>query len=147
MSHRSGFSVRPPRHTLDGMQRLFSMFPTGWPGIALLLLRGALSANVAYGVLEVGATLNSAWVLALLATVAIALGLGLLTPATAVLCALIEVGLWYLSVGTVAALHTCAILVAAALAMLGPGAYSLDAKLFGRRQVIFPSNDEDGEDE
>jgi hypothetical protein len=129
------------RHRLDkaaSMQRLFSMFPNSWPGIALLLLRVALGANVAYGALELRATLNAAWVLALFATVAAALGLGLLTPFTAVLAACFEITLWHFSFGTVAALHVCAILIAAALAMLGPGAYSVDAKLFGRRKVIFP---------
>jgi hypothetical protein len=129
------------------MQRLFSMFPTGLPGVALLLLRVALSANVAYGVLEVRSALPITWLLALLATVAIALALGLLTPFTAVLGAFIEIGLWYVSASTIAALHVCAVLVAIALAMLGPGAYSLDAKLFGRRQVVFPPQDEDGSDE
>lgn len=123
------------------MQRLFSMFPTGWPGIALLLLRVALSANVAYGALEVRAHLDIAWVLALFATVAIALSAGLLTPITATLGALMEMVIWHFSTGTIAALHICAILVATALAMLGPGAYSLDAKLFGRRQIIFPPSD------
>jgi hypothetical protein len=120
------------------------MFPTGWPGIALLLLRVALGANVAYGVLEVRAHLNVTWVLALLATVAVALCIGLLTPITAALCALIEMLIWHFSSGTIAALHVCAILVAIALAMLGPGAYSLDARLFGRRQVIFSYKDDPG---
>jgi hypothetical protein len=117
------------------------MFPTGWPGIALLLLRVALSANVAYGVLEVRANLDMAWVLALLATVSVALCLGLLTPVSAALGALTEIVIWHFSTGALAALHVCAILVAIAVAMLGPGAYSLDAKLFGRRQVIFPPSD------
>jgi uncharacterized membrane protein YphA (DoxX/SURF4 family) len=120
------------------MQRLFSMFPAGWPGVALLLLRVALSANLVHGVIEVHGNLSAAWVMALLATVAIALCVGLFTPVTAALCALIEIVIWHLSSGTIAALHVCAILVAVALAMLGPGAYSLDARLFGRRQVIFP---------
>jgi hypothetical protein len=120
------------------MQRLFSMFPNSWPGIALLLLRVALSANVAYGALELSATVNAAWVLAVFGTVAAALGLGLLIPFTAVLAACFEITLWHFSFGTIAALHVCAILIAVALAMLGPGAYSLDAKLFGRRRVIFP---------
>jgi hypothetical protein len=117
------------------------MFPTGWPGAALLLLRVALSANVAYGSVDVSAHLDIAWVLALLATVSLALCVGLLTPITAALAAFIEILIWYFSTGTIAALHVCAILVATALAMLGPGAYSLDAKLFGRRQVIFPPSD------
>lgn len=121
------------------------MFPMGWPGIALLLLRIALSANLARGFFDVRTNLDTPWMLALLSTVAIALCVGLFTPVTAVLGAFIELVIWHYSSAAVAALHVCAILVAVALAMLGPGAYSLDAKLFGRRQVIFPSND--GKDE
>jgi uncharacterized membrane protein YphA (DoxX/SURF4 family) len=123
------------------MQRLFSMFPAGWPGVALLLLRVALSANLVHGFLNVYMKAAAPWVLALLSTVAIALCIGLFTPATAALSALTLLMIWHLTTGAVAALHVCAVLVAVALAMLGPGAYSLDAKLFGRRQVIFPSND------
>ena len=122
------------------------MFPTGGPGIALLLLRVALSANVAYGVLELRTTLDIAWVLALLATVSIALCVGLLTPITATLAACIEIVIWHFTAGTIAALHICAILVATALAMLGPGAYSLDSRLFGRRQIIFPPGEEDNDE-
>jgi uncharacterized membrane protein YphA (DoxX/SURF4 family) len=123
------------------MQRLFSMFPMGSPGIALLLLRVPLSANLVRRVIEVHANIDTAWVQALLATVAIALCIGLFTPVSAVLCALIEMVIWHFSSGAVAVLHICAIPVAIALAMLGPGAYSLDARLFGRRQVIFPPSD------
>jgi hypothetical protein len=117
------------------------MFPTGLPGIALLLLRVALSVNLVRGFLDVRANLDTPWILALLSTVAIAMCIGLFTPVTAVLGALIELLIWHYSTGAIAALHVCAMLVALALAMLGPGAYSLDARLFGRRQVIFPSND------
>ncbi len=124
------------------MQRLFSMFPTGWPGLALLLLRGALGANLGHAVFETDTGGVTAWAQVLPATVAIALCLGLLTPVSAGLCALIEIVIWHFSSGTAAALHLCAMLVAIAVAMLGPGAYSLDARLFGRRQVNFPPRDE-----
>jgi uncharacterized membrane protein YphA (DoxX/SURF4 family) len=35
----------------------------------------------------------------------------------------------------------CCILVAAAIAFLGPGAFSLDARMFGRREIIIPDVD------
>jgi hypothetical protein len=117
------------------------MFPTAWPGIALLLLRMALSANLVHGFFDVRTNLDTPWMLALLSTVAISLCVGLFTPVTAALGAVIELVIWHFSSAAIAALHVCAMLVAVALAMLGPGAYSLDAKLFGRRRVIFPSKD------
>ena len=39
-------------------------------------------------------------------------------------------------IGTLAACNLAAI--SAALALLGPGAFSLDARLFGRREIIIP---------
>ncbi len=86
------------------------MFPTGWPGLALLLLRGALGVNLAHAVFDVEANGSIAWAApALLVTVAIVLCLGLFTPVTAVLCALIEIVIWHFSSGAGAALHVCAI--------------------------------------
>ena len=35
----------------------------------------------------------------------------------------------------------CCILVAVAVAFLGPGAFSLDARMFGRREIIIPDID------
>ncbi len=35
---------------------------------------------------------------------------------------------------------TYGIVLSVALILLGPGAYSLDARLFGRREIIIPAN-------
>jgi hypothetical protein len=34
----------------------------------------------------------------------------------------------------------CVATVAGAVALLGPGALSLDARLFGRREIVFPDD-------
>jgi hypothetical protein len=111
------------------------MFPTGWPGIALLVLRIALAGMLLPSALGLPTDLEKTWVFAVLGATAVALCAGFLTPATSVLCVVIQIWVWQSSGGPLGAIHICAILVAAALAMLGPGGYSIDARLFGRRRV------------
>jgi uncharacterized membrane protein YphA (DoxX/SURF4 family) len=71
--------------------------------------------------------------------------IGFLTPAASILVAIGGIGLmlsWFPAMvpsvlGSRSTIWFAAI-VAAAIAMLGPGAYSLDARVFGRREVIVP---------
>lgn len=58
--------------------------------------------------------------------VAAPLAAGFMTPAAAVVAA---ATLWFCDAPWLAA-------IAIALALLGPGAYSVDARLFGRREIV-----------
>jgi uncharacterized membrane protein YphA (DoxX/SURF4 family) len=137
----------PRRHQL---QRLFSSFPEGWPGTGLIFLRLAIALNAISS--GVGALVGSSshatsvWAVGSLAiAVGAAIFVGFLTPAAS---AAATVG--YLLTGvssllmtkanhhinTLAAFNLAAI--SAALVLLGPGAFSLDARLFGRREIIIP---------
>jgi putative oxidoreductase len=123
------------------LQRLFSTFPDGWPGFGLLLLRvGAAIGLIYFGVVDlagaVGQSLNVA-----LRTMAIAGGLllllGLWTPVAGTVVAADEV--WsafslHFSQQDDRGLHLLLAVLAAGVAMLGPGAWSVDARLFGRRR-------------
>jgi hypothetical protein len=122
------------------LQRLFSMFPNGWPGRALLLLR------LVGGVILIGhgiAVLLAQNRLDVIAqqSLAIAAGLflivGLWTPITGLVIVIVEV---WSGFSGVEHLHSAVLLgtLGAALAMLGPGVRSIDARLFGRKRIDIP---------
>ena len=116
------------------------MFPSGLPGIALLLLRLSVASTVllhGYARREVLAVAALAGFLLL----AMALIVGFLTPIVTLLVMAVQfAGPWGLGM-TNTGFVTVSILNALALALLGPGAYSFDALRFGRRVVDLPSDD------
>jgi uncharacterized RDD family membrane protein YckC len=73
--------------------------------------------------------------------VAAALGVfliaGLFTPVTGILAAIAELWIASSRAGQMAPLMAASI--ASSLAMLGPGAWSLDAHYFGRKRISIPS--------
>jgi hypothetical protein len=118
------------------VQRLFTMFPTGLPGLALLLLRASVAIAVLVSSYGQG---SSAWAQVGAILVAVALLAGYLTPIVA-LVALVVQGFISFRLGFDAAMWgTIVSLDAIALALIGPGAYSADAYLFGRRVVVLPT--------
>ena len=119
------------------VQRLFFMFPTGLPGLALLFLR--LSVAIALLVATFGHRQElSDWVRAAAILLSVALSVGYLTPIITVLGLVFHGLIWStLGVGSAADVAVVA-LDAMALALLGPGAYSIDSYRFGRRVVVLP---------
>jgi uncharacterized membrane protein YphA (DoxX/SURF4 family) len=129
------------------LQRLFPAFPDGRPGAGLLLLRIAVGGAA---VVESGLFFNSAgtstlatWAAGgLAATAGACLLSGFLTPIAASLVVLSNLAVllsWLPAAPDL--LQTklpvaFLIVVSAAVACLGPGAYSIDARLFGRREII-----------
>jgi len=113
------------------------MFPNGWPGRGLLLLRlGAGIVLTHDGVAEMlTAPEGHGIIWQSLATIGgVLLLVGLFTPMAGVLTVIVE--LWT-AISRADNLRICIMLavVGAALAMLGPGSWSLDAWLFGRKRI------------
>jgi hypothetical protein len=133
-----GIFDRPRRAQPTDVQRLFSMFPSGPPGIALLFLR----VSVAFPVLlhcYARRDAMAVMVLAIVFLLAIAVIVGFVTPVVAFMVTAVQLGgPWDLGVSSTG-FFTISILNALALMLLGPGAYSLDALRFGRRVVDLPS--------
>ena len=119
------------------LQRLFSNFANGLPGLGLMLQRVVTATVLVYGaVMQVPATTQHGS----LAPQMIDAGAGILLVA----------GLWTPFVGATVAgrelwvvfsgggdpwLPLVLATLGASLAMIGPGAWSIDARLFGRRQI------------
>lgn len=119
------------------------MFPKGVPGCGLIVLRvvTALSLQTnASGQLALTANMSLPGIVLIL--LSLALIFGFLTPVVAVLAALIEGALLVTSPEIATALMLQNPLICIALALLGPGAYSVDARLFGSRVVVLHSSDQ-----
>jgi putative oxidoreductase len=122
------------------MQRLFSTFASGWPGGGLLMQR------LLVGIVQIyccAACLNAMPICEMVVPQSIgALGgllllVGLWTPVAGILVAIMEAWIAFLLPAS-AALPAVLAALGASLALIGPGAWSLDARLFGRKHIEPP---------
>lgn len=106
------------------------MFPTGAPGFALLVLRCTIVVGLTASAFPTG------WRHAAYIVLLVCLALGLFTP---IACVLVGVAVMVDVLGDPHARVFQSILIllsALSYAFLGPGAYSIDAALFGRRKLM-----------
>jgi putative oxidoreductase len=119
------------------MQRLFSIFPNSWPGGGLLVLRLAASGFLlTQGATQLLPATRSDGMTPAVVGIAAALLLliGLWTPVGCLLAAAAES---WLLVGAGIAVQPAILLISicVAVAMLGPGSWSIDSVLYGRQRL------------
>jgi len=119
------------------VRRLFSSFARGWPGVGLLVLRVAAGSSlIARAILVLGntLTLGTGFFQLFIATAGLLLIIGLWTPVVATVMVLLELWRIISRHGDPASdILLCAL--AFAIALLGPGAWSVDARLFGWKRI------------
>jgi uncharacterized membrane protein YphA (DoxX/SURF4 family) len=122
------------------LRRLYSTFAGGWPGIGLLLIRLVVGSVL---LVRAGAQLWSDPPLPTTLTAASRTGSGLLlaaglwTPLAGAAVAVIEI-LQILTSDQDVLVCLLAGTIGGALAMLGPGRWSVDAQLFGWKRIEAP---------
>lgn len=119
------------------MRRLFSTFACGWPGVGLLLIRTAVGVSlIASGIVRFRS--GQAPQLTILDILTIADGVlvmvGLWTPVAGSLVVILAA--WSI-LAQHANLYSTVLsaVIGAGLAIIGPGAWSLDARLFGWKRI------------
>ena len=119
------------------MRYLFSTFPGQWPGLGLLLLRLAQAVSSILDARLYPWGLGEGVAIAILCVELLSSGLlaiGLWTPVAGAILAAVEsirIVLGASIDGRPAALAV----IGLSLAMLGPGSWSIDARLFGRKRI------------
>lgn len=123
------------------LQRLFSTFAAGLPGVGLILQRLVIAAGLLFGTfanLHLTPQIEPIGPQLIDAGAAILLLVGLWTPVAGAVVAGRELWIVFSRSGdpwTPLLLAT----LGATLAMIGPGAWSLDAYFFGRKQIKLSS--------
>jgi hypothetical protein len=115
----------------------FLLYPAGMPGTGLLILRASIFIFLLS--LSADSFVSVSLAAIVIDMIACLVGLGLLTRTAA--CMSVAVAGFECAVGQIISTGLLAhILDAVVLTICGPGAFSLDAKLFGRTTVHMPNH-------
>ena len=130
--------LQTPYHVAGtAVQRLFSTFADGWPGLGLLLQRLLFGGALVYcGVSSLTEALHFEHAVPQMfgAAAGVLILVGLWTPVAGTLAAAVELWIAFSQPNNMPIAVILAVL-GTSLAMIGPGAWSADARLFGRKQL------------
>jgi hypothetical protein len=119
------------------MRRLYSTFATGLPGAGLLIMRfveGAVLVGRGVEGLLGDLTFGAPFLHLVRMVLGLLVIVGLWTPVIGVVVAVLESCLFLLHVGD-PWIHVLLVTLGICLALLGPGAWSMDARLFGWKRI------------
>jgi putative oxidoreductase len=119
------------------MQRLYSTFPNGPPGLGLLLLRLAVGGSLITELISqmLPSSSSPLWAAQIfLICAAVCICIGFWTPVMAAIEGIAELAM-ALPRANGYEHHLLLAVLAISLALLGPGAWSVDALLFGRKRI------------
>jgi putative oxidoreductase len=122
------------------MRYLFSTFPGQWPGLGLLLLRLAQAVSCILDARLYPWGLGEGVAIAILCAELLSSGLlaiGLWTPVAGVILAMVE-SIRIILGASIDGRPAALAVIGLSLAMLGPGSWSIDARLFGRKRIDLP---------
>lgn len=114
------------------------MFPTGTAGAALFALRVSVAATLMVDGTAYWGLATSSWLHLGLAVPATFLCFGFLTPYFSAISCLIQLGMLLFASGQNEFHLMISAFNSGIVAVLGPGAYSVDARIFGRRLLSIP---------
>lgn len=114
------------------------MFTEGAVGAALLVLRVSVAASLVMNGLAHWNPIVSFWIVLSILVLATLVSLGFLSPYCAALVCCIQALLLSLAAGSDRFDRLVSVVDSGVLAGLGPGAYSIDARVFGRRIIKLP---------
>jgi putative oxidoreductase len=109
------------------VQRLYSTFPNGPPGIGLLLLRLAVGGSLIAEPISMMLPIPPS-------AVGVCICIGLWTPLMGAVQGIAELAMALYPANGYEH-HLLLAVLAISLAMLGPGAWSIDAQIFGRKRI------------
>jgi len=112
------------------------MFPIGAAGYGLLILRLSAAGMLMHSAMAQATLAVPAWELIAALLVASLLCLGALTPPMCIASGVIQIAMQISEEGSDLFQFGCSLCVTTALFLIGPGAFSIDSRLFGRRLIL-----------
>jgi hypothetical protein len=114
------------------------MFPAGAAGFGLLILRACAAAMLVRNTVLLATPALPWWGTVVLLVLVVALCIGVFTPAACVASGLAQIALLIWAARGAPFEGVVSVGVTLALLLLGPGAFSVDGRMFGRRRIPLP---------